>query len=67
VGIERSHRPRELGRRARRVEPALGGRDLLGIGGPGLVLVDERELAAVGEVKRLDQRLAAELGEPGGE
>ena len=45
VRVERPHRPLQLDRRPGRVEAALGGGDLLGVGGQRVVLVGELELA----------------------
>ena len=47
------------------VEAALGGGDLLGVGGQRLVLLGELELARRAQVERPDDQLAAELGEAG--
>ena len=66
-GIQRSHRPGELGRLPGRIQAALGGGDLLGVGGACLILLAEGELARGQQVERTDQQLRPLSGQTRGQ
>ena len=57
MGAQRAHGALDLGGRARRVERAVGGLDLVRVGDARLVLLDPRRAL----VERADEQVAGEL------
>ena len=64
VRRQRPHDPREVRRRAARVQSPLAGLDLLRVRRRGIVLLDRRDLSGRPALEHVDGQLAAEPRQP---
>ena len=67
VRVQAAHRPGELGGVAGRIEPAVLGGDLLGVGDAVLVLLGPLDLAGRPQVERPDEQPPARVGQVRGD